>query len=943
MLMGRRNQTSWARRSSRGHRLLHVERLEDRRLLADAPELLRDIIVGRDGSYAEEFVEASGLVFFRASDGLHGEELWRTDGTTEGTILVKDIFPGSSSSEPQHLISINGTLYFRADDGVHGAGLWKSDGTADGTVLVKDTAPGHGYTGPLPDHLTNVNGTLYFRGHEGGQKLWKSDGTTGGTVMVSNIDADYSGSMPDQWLVVNDRLYFSGNDGVHGRELYRTDGTADGTVLVKDIHPGIGVLSSSSPDFLTNVNGTLFFSANDGTHGEELWKTDGTPEGTVMVKDLVPGIDFSEPQLLTNVNGILFFRAHDNTHGWELWKSDGTEAGTVMVKDIRPGLAFSEPEFLTNIDGTLYFRANDGIRGYALWKSDGTADGTVMVKESSFTHNPINVNGSLYFISGGIWKSDGTTAGTVRVSGVPVVPTFPEPPLVYIGGTFYFVVDEGATGREPWLYRPFDVVAANDAATVNEDSTNNSINVLVNDSGPPARTLAIASVTQSAHGVVTVGSNGLSIVYAPNADFAGVDTFSYTVSDGMGVASATVTVTVVKVGSDFKGSPGDDAYFVRRDSSGANVQVFDNVTGVGMPIFSRPFAALNSLTFETLGGDDRLIIDLANGSPLPIGGIHLFGGSNGPQGDRVSVRDTGTTNGAYIASATTTGSGTITIGARNVTFSGLEPVEIAGFSTFTVITPNANDALSITNPVTGVMQLAGSSGVIALSPLSITNVGTVIVDAAMHDSGGGSDTLTISTTGVVPNSLSFLVYRSGTGANTLTIDAGTARIDSTVAAGGELNTNVAMGGRLVTHRLRQTGLSLAAGGGATILPDGTDVGTSVLNRLTINTGATLDINDNAVIVDYTADSPVATIRTRTLEGRGGSGIGNGQWIGTGITSGRAMQANATAPDSHSVGYAENAALPLGAYTSFRGVAVDVTAVLIAYTRTGDANLDGAGE
>jgi trimeric autotransporter adhesin len=92
------------------------------------------------------------------------------------------------------------------------------------------------------------------------------------------------------------------------------------------------------PTDLTDVNGTLYFAANDGKHGEELWKSDGT--ATVMVKDIDPGPTGSNLFGLTNVDGTLFFAADDGTHGDELWKSDGTAAGTVMVKDIDPGSKF---------------------------------------------------------------------------------------------------------------------------------------------------------------------------------------------------------------------------------------------------------------------------------------------------------------------------------------------------------------------------------------------------------------------------------------------------------------------------------------------------------------------------------------------------------------------------------------------------------------------------
>jgi ELWxxDGT repeat protein len=95
-------------------------------------------------------------------------------------------------------------------------------------------------------------------------------------------------------------------------------------VLVKDIYPGTG---NSYPSNLTDVNGVLYFTAYDGTNGTELWKSDGTAAGTVLV---YPGGD-SSPSNLTNVNGVLYFTADDGTNGRELWKSDGTTAGTVMV------------------------------------------------------------------------------------------------------------------------------------------------------------------------------------------------------------------------------------------------------------------------------------------------------------------------------------------------------------------------------------------------------------------------------------------------------------------------------------------------------------------------------------------------------------------------------------------------------------------------------------
>src|SRR5439155_8769669 len=112
---------------------------------------------------------------------------------------------------------------------------------------------------------------------------------------------------------------------------WRTHAAA-GAVLIKDINPTAGF--GSIPASLTNVNGTLFFDADDGTSGPELWKSDGTADGTVLVKDIRGGAVGSSQYYLTNVDGTLFFQANDGAHGGELWKSDGTAGGTIQLPDI---------------------------------------------------------------------------------------------------------------------------------------------------------------------------------------------------------------------------------------------------------------------------------------------------------------------------------------------------------------------------------------------------------------------------------------------------------------------------------------------------------------------------------------------------------------------------------------------------------------------------------
>ena len=144
---------------------------------------------------------------------------------------------------------------------------------------------------------------------------------------------------------------------------------------LKDIN---AIQSGSTPNQITSVGGGVaFYAATTAATGLELFRTDGTPGGTTLVKDIEPGATGSGPKYLTDVGGTLFFTAEDEGGGKELWKSDGTAAGTVQVKDINPGPDGSDPSNLTEVGGTLFFSADDGTTGSELWKSDGTPGGTV--------------------------------------------------------------------------------------------------------------------------------------------------------------------------------------------------------------------------------------------------------------------------------------------------------------------------------------------------------------------------------------------------------------------------------------------------------------------------------------------------------------------------------------------------------------------------------------
>ena len=199
-------------------------------------------------------------------------------------------------------------MYFSADDGEHGEELWISDGTMDGTRLVKDVntlatcdewtgVPGWGSLpcSSEPTYLTELNGFVYFAATNGdiGRELWKSDGTDANTTLVKNINiletCNTQGEEPDSGTSpcssdptrltrVNDLLFFAADDdGDSIAELWKSDGTAAGTIKMNDLNPN----APTNPRYLINVNGMLFFSGDETA----LWKTDGTGTNTKIVME----------------------------------------------------------------------------------------------------------------------------------------------------------------------------------------------------------------------------------------------------------------------------------------------------------------------------------------------------------------------------------------------------------------------------------------------------------------------------------------------------------------------------------------------------------------------------------------------------------------------------------------------------------------------------------
>jgi len=209
--------------------------------------------------------------------------------------------------------------------------------------------------------LTEASGALFFLAQEPNSvlRLWKSDGTETGTVPVKAVSRQF-----DYPTGLDGFLFFVDELG-----LWRTNGTAQGTFLVK---AGATRIPPAS------ANGTLFFAAGS-ENGVELWRTDVIGQ-TRMVKDIAVGPQSSSPAELTNVDGVLFFTANDGQTGREVWKSDGTTAGTVLLKDTLASRGELGPFGLANVNGVLFFLTPNGISHYDLWSSNGTDEGTVRLQ-----------------------------------------------------------------------------------------------------------------------------------------------------------------------------------------------------------------------------------------------------------------------------------------------------------------------------------------------------------------------------------------------------------------------------------------------------------------------------------------------------------------------------------------------------------------------------------
>ncbi|MFY8108068.1 MAG: T9SS type A sorting domain-containing protein [Bacteroidia bacterium] len=226
-------------------------------------------------------------------------------------------------------------------------------------------------------------------------------------------------TLKDIALVQNDS-YFKFKQNNHF-QLWKTNGTLVGTVLVKDSFEFI--------KNLVNLNNTLYFFAKPLSGQVALYKSDGTKPGTIVIKQF-PGTNI-ELSGLSSINGLAYFSViSSNPNAGSVWKTDGTNLGTIEVKsNVFVKAAKDKNQSFYKAGNSVVFSAYNLNNSYvALWSTNGTSAGTILLKDSAFFYqfsrisNAVSSDSLLVFLDnagsgGNLWRSNGTKAGTKVIRG----------------------------------------------------------------------------------------------------------------------------------------------------------------------------------------------------------------------------------------------------------------------------------------------------------------------------------------------------------------------------------------------------------------------------------------------------------------------------------------------------------------------------------------------
>jgi len=306
--------------------------------------------------------------------------------------LAADVDPGPSSSRPKDLTAIGDYVYFSADGGPNRQGLWRTNGQR--TQMIKAVgAPAERF---YWDDQIAYQGRLYLMVNESASdfRLWRTTPGGGRVEPVPGWPKELVATSNSFMTVANGLLFFRGGD-YRQNELWKYDGRK--ARRVKDINPGP---PGSFPSYITRLGKQVIFNADDGVHGGELWRSDGTESGTRMIGEITPGKKGTNMAWLTAAGSSVYLTADTPGHWLEPWRTDGRRLGLVAPE--HEGPEWDNITSFAGLDGKVYFTVNN-----ELWESDDawpkarvrTIKDDDPDFQSTFKGAPVSAGGRIYFTS----------------------------------------------------------------------------------------------------------------------------------------------------------------------------------------------------------------------------------------------------------------------------------------------------------------------------------------------------------------------------------------------------------------------------------------------------------------------------------------------------------------------------------------------------------------
>jgi ELWxxDGT repeat protein len=405
-------------------------------MLKDIVTHTKDTYFKNIGTNTKTSISLDNAVLFAASnDNGLGFELWKTDGTADGTQFFKDILLGEFSSIPHDFIKTNNKAIFvaKSEENVPQS-LFVSDGTIDGTFTLLD--PFEYYVDKI--NVYDSSFAYLLVGSLNGTFIYKTDGTLQGTQEFLQLDA--TKGLVGNPVILNNSLYYILRTSDYKYELWKSDGTINGAIMLKSTDSFFELNEIRATDNLV-----YFWSYKSQDEGYELWKSDGTILGTKLVKDIEPNQYGGYSLITESWENYLFFAKNSGT-GDRLWRTDGTITGTVLIDNIQDSY-----QKLLLFNGKLLAFCSSGLFNVPF-------NGPNELLAASFFNNQLIVNDKIYFNSNYIekpWVSDGTISGTHVITEItPSLDSFEIYPLGNIGGKVIWVGKNQKYGRELWISEP---------------------------------------------------------------------------------------------------------------------------------------------------------------------------------------------------------------------------------------------------------------------------------------------------------------------------------------------------------------------------------------------------------------------------------------------------------------------------------------------------------